>query len=311
MKGRIGFVAVMLLISLFGGCFPRQSVAAQADVTGGVLIHSVLPRKICVGDVLTISGGASITNHKDVAPPLAWLPVTRVKIQAALGQVTPTEITQYNDGFYFDFTYRARQPGTETLTLTLNNGLAVTQETFQVEENCNYDAFLTTVMHITMDLDGERFESLTHLTGMGSIMHPLDEGTYYQGEGKWHLEEVVLSKPFECVEFYAPPLILSGWFQLDGKFEEELSGMDVILTFLPLEGPVYYGEVVCVDADGHVGTGSGGAQGGDPSLASHIQALFPVGGGTQQVQLEGEGLEMMMQSGVRLEYLATLTLISR
>jgi hypothetical protein len=292
------------------GCLPQQAVAAQKDITGGVLIHSVLPRKICVGDVITISGGASITNHKDVPPPLAWLPVSRVKIQAALGQVTPTQITQYNDGFYFDFTYRATQPGTETVTLTLNDGLAVTHETFQVEENCDYDAFLTTVMHFSTDFDDEHFESLTHVTGMGTMKRLRDGEIYYQGEGKWHLEEVVLSKPLDCVEFYAPPLMITGWFELDGKLEEELAGVDVILTFLPVEGPIYYGEVVCVDADGNVGTGSGGAQGGDPSLTSHIQALFPAGGGTQQVQLQGEGLELMQSAG-SLEYLATLTLIVR
>lgn len=306
----LGWAAAMLLISLAWGCWPPQVVTAQSDVTGGVLIHSVLPHKICVGDVLTISGAASITKLEDVPPPLAWLPVTRVKIQSGLGEVTPTEIIQYNDGFYFDFTYRARQAGTETLTLTVNEGLATTQETFLVEENCDYDVFLTTVMHFSTDLGDEMFESLTHVTGMGTMNRLRDGEVYYQGEGKWHLEEALLSKPAMCVTYYVPPLIVSGWFELDGNFDAEAQGVDVILTFLPMEGPVFYGEAVCVDEEGNAVTGWGMAQGGDPALTSHIQAMFPVGGGTQQVQLQGEGLELVQSAG-SLQYLATLTLIPR
>ncbi len=302
---------LLLALALLLGLLPQQPVAAQPNLNGGVLLHTVLPSKICVGDTITLEGGASITYIDDPTPPLAWLPVTKVKILSQLGQVSPQEITQYNDGFYFSFTYKAIAPGPETITLTVNDGLASTQEHFQVEENCDYDAFLTTVMHFQVQLDDENFQSITHVTGSGTMKRDRQGSQFYQGDGTWHLEEVVLSKPAMCVEYYIPPLIMHGPFELDGRMADEGDSLDVILSFLPnLEESFYHGESICVDEEGDVVTGWGSAQGGDPALASKIEAAFPFGGGTQTVELEGIGMDMVQSAG-NLDYTATLTLIPR
>lgn len=304
-------LTLLLSLALLLGSLPQQSASAQPEITGGVLIHTVVPKKICVGDTITIEGGASITSMDDPTPPLAWLPVTRVKIQAQLGQVSPQEITQYNDGFYFSFTYTAQSPGTETITLTVNEGVATTQERFQVEEQCDYDAFLTTVMHFQTQLDDEFFESLTHVTGTGTMRRDRQGSQFYQGDGAWRLEEVVLSKPAMCVEYFIPPLLMNGPFELDGRLADQGDSVDVILSFLPnTEEAFYFGEAVCVDEEGDVVTGWGSAQGGDPSLASKIEAAFPFGGGSQSVELKGAGMDIVQSSG-DLDYTATLTLIPR
>jgi len=307
-------LALMLTVSLLLGFQPQQTAQAYDRITGGVLFHSGIPQKICVGDKLTINGAAGVSNMDEPPPPLAWLPATHLKIYAQLGVVDPTEISQYNDGFYFSFTYTATQPGTENLTLIVNEGLAQTQERFEVEEKCDYDAFVTTVMHFTADLDEERFQSITHVTGMGTMKRDRSEGLpYYQGEGTWHLEEKVLSKPSICVEYYMPPLILSGPFELDGKIADEGDTLDVILQFLPKRGASFYhGESICVDESGEKGYGYGIADmnKADPSLASKIEATFPTGGGTQNVELKGVGMEMVQSAGT-LDYTATLTLIPR
>jgi hypothetical protein len=310
MRDRLSHVpAFLLMLSLLLALMPQQPAAAQPQVVGGVNILSVLPKKICVGDTITLNGAASITNLEEIPPPLAWLPVTVVRAKAKLGRVSPDEIVQYNDGFYFDMTYKATTPGMETITLTVNDTVAVTEERFEVTEKCDYDAFLTEVMYFSADLGDELFRSITHVTGMGTMKRDREGTEFYQGEGTWHLEENVLSKPSMCVQYYSPPLITQGPFELDGRLEAEGESVDVILSFLPKQGQLdYHGKTICVDADGETGYGESWAQGGDSSMASKIEATFLSGGGTQTVELKGAGIDIVQSVG-NLDYSATLTLI--
>lgn len=315
MKARhIPALALLLILPLFFGLQPRQTAQAKDRITGGVLIHSGIPQKVCVGDKLVINGAAGVSNLDDPLPPIAWVPVTNLKIYAQLGSVSPQAITQYNDGFYFSFTYTATQPGAENLTLIVNDGLGQTQERFEVEEKCDYDAFVTTIMHFSADMGDEIFQSITHVTGTGTMKRDRSEGLpYYQGEGNWHLEETILSKPSICVEYYAPPLLMNGPFELDGRIADEGDTVDVILQFLPKRGASFYhGETICVDESGERGYGYGIADmnKADPALASKIEATFLTGGGTQSVELQGAGMAMVQSVGA-LDYTATLTLIPR
>lgn len=300
--------ALLLLLALLFGLQPPLSANADVKVTGGVVIHSVLPKKICMGDTITINGGASVTGYSD-EPPIAWLPVTTVKARATLGQISPNLISQFNDGFYFTLTYKATQPGKETIYLTANDTVASTQESFEVEEKCDYDVFYTSVLHFTADMGDEQFESLTTVSGTGQMKRDRQGSEFYQGDGKYHLEETVLSKPSICVEYYSPPLIYNGPFELDGHLADEGETVDVILSFLPNIGaPTYHGETICVDEEGETGYGWGYAQGGDPALASTVESTFPITGGSQAVEMKGEGLNMVQSVG-DLDYTATMTLI--
>lgn len=308
-------LALLLALALTLGPLAQSPAAAQYQVTGGVNILSVPPRRVCVGDTFTLKAAAS-TDYPPIhtssgASPLAPLKVTTVQANAELGRVTPELTSQYNDGFYLDLTYRAVEPGTETITLVLNNGLATYQERFQVEEQCDFDAFLMEVIHLSFDTGDEQFRSLTHVTGTGTMKRDREGSQFYQGDGTWHLEETVLSKPSICVEYYIPPLITSGPFELDGRLSDEGEEVDVILSFLPRQGePVYYGKSICVDENGETGYGWGYLQGGDPTLAAKIEASFPAGGGSQAVEMEGKGLEMVRSMG-NFDYTARLTLIPR
>lgn len=312
MKARASHaLALLLMLSLLLGSTPPQKVGAETEETGGVTILSVLPKKICVGDTITINGGASVTPVEEMPPPLAWLAVTRVQAKAKIGQISPDEIVQYNDGFYFNLTYKATQPGMETITLTVNGGVATTQERFEVEEKCDYDAFLISVMHFSADIDDWRFESITHVTGTGTMKRDREGSEFYQGDGTWHLEEIMLSKPPVCVEFYTPPMMMHGPFELDGHLADEGDTVDVILSFLPNTGEVFYhGKTICVDSDGETGYGESWGQGGNPSLASKIETTFMTGGGSQAVELKGAGMDIVQSVG-DLDYTATLTLIPR
>jgi len=313
MKTRpLTLISIFLGLALVAGLIPWQSAAAESRFTGGVNIFSVLPKRICVGDTIRLEGGASITSMEDDAPgSLPWLPVTRVNIKARLGSISPQEIVQYNDGYYFTLTYKAVTPGPETLTLSVNDGVAYTQERFQVEEKCDYDAFLNTVMHFNMDLDGEVFESIAHVTGTGTMKRDRQDSQFYQGDGTWHLEEIMLSKPSGCVTYYSPPLIMQGPFELDGRLADEGDTVDVILSFLPPKGKSFHhGDSICVDQDGDVGYAWSDANRIDATKTSKIDAEFLTGGGSKTVELKGAGMDMIQSAGV-LDYSATLTLIPR
>lgn len=304
-------LSLFLILTLFLSLIPQQPAYAQARTSGGVAIFSVLPNRVCVGDTLTLNGGASFTYLDEPPEGLAWLPVTKVQISAALGQVSPDQIIQANEGFYFNFTYKATSPGSETITIILNDGLATAVEHFEVEEQCDYDVFLLETINFSVDADGEEFRSLTHATGTGLLKRDRDGSQHFEGDGNWHLEEIVLSKPSHCVEYYVPPLILRGPFILEGFLSDAGDTLGVKLNFLPRQGePVYYGKSVCVDEDGSTGYGWGMIQGGDPAMAAKIEAAFLPGGGSQYVEMEGAGLDLVQSIGY-VDYIARMTLIPR
>lgn len=304
-------LSILLILILVLNLVPQQTAAAQTQTSGGVAIFSVLPNRICVGDTLTINGGASFTYLEDAPEGLAWLPVTRVQIKATLGQVTPDQIIQENEGFNFNFTYKATTPGTETITITLNDGAATTQEQFEVEEKCDYDVYLLEVMHFTANMNDEQFSSITHTTGTGLLKRDRSGSHLFDGEGTWHLEEIILSKPSNCVEYYMPPIILSGPFKLEGKLSDAGDTVGVRLNFLPKQGEsVYHGQSVCIDEDGNAGYGWSISQGGDPSMAATIEAAFMSGGGSQTVEMEGSGMDLVQTVG-QTDYTASMTLILR
>ena len=308
-------LALLLILAQALWTLPRPASAADGDWSGGVNILSVPPERICVGDTVTFDGAASITFMGDLGSlsgvPLEPLEYTSVDIIAMRGVVTPNAFSQPGDGYYFSFTYKATTPGPETIALNLNQGLATYQERFEVQEKCDYDAFLLSALHFTADMDGERFESLTHVTGTGQMKRDRAGSPFLQGDGVWHLEETILSKPSHCVSYYAPPLIMSGPFELDGRMADEGDALDVILSFLPRQGEAtYHGKTVCVDENGEEGYGWGYLQGGSPAMAAKIQTDFPVDGGAKTVELEGAGLNVVETVG-DIDYTATLTLIPR
>jgi hypothetical protein len=308
------FLNVLLAFFVLSSVLP--GAPAQADKpTGGVNVFTDPPQLVCVGDSFTLEGAAS-TDYPDIPPaepggiPLAYLKVTTLQITAALGKVTPATISKNDDFFYFSFTYKAASEGNETIKLTVNSGLATQEVKFKVQKSCDYDAFLLTYMNYTAQVDDWEFRSFTTVTGMGTMKRLRTGEPYLQGDGRWDLNEDILSAPPECVSWYIPPLIASGPFELDGKMAEEGDSLDVILAFQPSGKPTYHGVSTCVEADGNVGQAWSYAVGGNPDLAAKIQTTYPTAGGTQQVEMTGIGVEMVQSTG-DLEYIAQLTLIPR
>lgn len=311
---------LILICALIASLAPQGAVRASplqtGDVTGGVNIFTTQPDLICVGDTVVFEGAASVdfpeipTQPGEI--PLAPLAFISLQYQAQNGQVTPKDDWFPTDFTYFTVAYKATKPGPDVLTITLNDSAATYQEPIQVQEKCDYDVYLLSTMYYTVDLGDEEFRSITNIAGTGVMKRDRQGSAFYQGDGRFHLEENMLSKPAMCVQYYMPPLIFSWKFDLDGHLDSDANMLDVLLSFLPYSGPpVRHGNSVCIDADGGRGEGYGILQGpGDPSKVGKIQTSVPLGGGTRQVAIEGEGMKIVQSQGT-LDYIATLTVIPR
>lgn len=310
LKRLTSLAALFLAFSLIAP--PPAPARAQAPGSkGAVILYTVPPRTVCVGDTFTIEGGSFLIEPDfpgDI--PLAPLTVIGLAITASQGTVTPSTIAEAGNDLFFSFKYTAKSAGQETVRVTENKGVAFDQISFKVEQSCAYDVFLVTVMDFTAQVGDFTMRTLTNVAGTGQMKRVRSTEDALQGDGTWHLEENMLSQPPECVQWYMPPLLLSGPFELDGEITPQEDRLDVILAFKPRTGPpVYHGKSICVDADGSQTEGWGYIQsGGDESMAAKIQADFPTGGGSQQVELTGKGVQIVQSVG-SLEYTANLTVI--
>lgn len=288
----------------------------QEGPTGGVNLFSVSPALVCVGDTFTLEGAAGMDYPEVIQVPgqpikPVPLPFINLKIEAQTGQVTPPTIYHPGNDLDFKFTYKATAPGVDMITVTLNDGLAVAQHRVEVEEKCDYDVYLTEMMYYSADLDGEHIRTFTTVNGTGILKRNRDEYYTYRGDGRWHFEENILSKPSLCVQYYAPPIIIHGPFDLEGQIDVYHEMLDVKLQFRPNTETFYHGKVTCVDEEGGYGEGWGVISNqGDPSKAAKIETSFPMGGGSHQVEMTGIGMDIVEASG-DLDYTAILTLIPR
>ena len=308
------FCNVLVFILFLSLALPQGTVNAYQP-SGGVNVFTGLPQLICVGDTIPLEGaaGADYPPSEPTGPgqiPLAPLVVLNLQISATHGVITPPLISKSGDFMYFSFTYKATTPGDDVIKLNLNNGLATSQLSFTVQKSCDYDAFLLTVMNFTSTKPGFVFRSVSRITGMGTMKRLRSGEQYLQGDGKWDLEEDILSKPPDCVQYYTPPVIASGPFDLDGKLDADDETVDTIVAMQPSGKPTFHGISTCIEANGSVGKGWGIAMGGDPDLAAKIQTTFPISGGTQQVELQGGGMNIVQSVG-DVEYFAQLTLVPR
>jgi hypothetical protein len=306
-------ISLKILSALFLVFFTLPLLIVHAsETTGGVNVFTILPELVCVGDTYAMEGAAGVTfgETEPTLPgeiPLPKLAPTNLVISAIHGKVTPQTIFREGD-YYFTFTYTAMSPGDEVIKVVLNNGLAMYEQKFKVQKSCDYDVFTLTTMNLAVN--GDNFRSITRVSGMGTMKRLRTGVAYFQGEGKWDLEEDILTAPSFCVKWNIPPLIANGPFDLDGKLDEEGESVDAILSFLPGSKPIYHGVSTCIDAEGNELQGWSLARGGNSDLASKVQSTFPPDGGTQEVELTGKGMDIV-QSAAIVEYTSQLTLIPR
>jgi hypothetical protein len=314
------FIAILLLFTL---AIPTpSSVRADAakapalGVPGALILYTVPPRTVCVGDTFSVEGGGFVDLPQPPPlkpgeePGLPPMTVLDLAFSAVHGTVTPDHIVGIGEDFTFSFSYTAKSEGEETITATLNDGIGMDKLRFKVQKSCAYDVFLSSLLDFSADAGDFTVHTLTAVTGTGTMKRVRTTEDALQGDGTWHLEENMLSAPPDCVAWTFPPLLLSGSFELDGELNED--SVDVILAFQPHSGPpVYHGKSTCTDADGNTGEGWGYVMGGgSEAMAAKIQTDFPTAGGSQAVELTGGGMQIVQSVG-SLSYTATLTLIPK
>jgi hypothetical protein len=129
--------------------------AAPVGAKGAIILYTVPPRSVCVGDTFTVHGGGFI-SPPDISPanPGELAPVSlsmlRVAVSTALGSATPGVFVQPGSEIYFSFTYTARSAGDETINVVENDGLAADTLQFKVKPTCAYGTFLSSLPGFTV-----------------------------------------------------------------------------------------------------------------------------------------------------------------
>ncbi len=143
--GRFWFtrwVLLALIVGLFLAQQARLSAAHKAAPVrsaGAVILYTVPPRTVCVGDAFAVDGAAFISP---TPAPAASVPL-RITLNAALGSVAPATFEQRGTESYFRCTYTALRPGDETIKVIENPGLAADTLRFKVQSFCGFGATLS------------------------------------------------------------------------------------------------------------------------------------------------------------------------
>ena len=180
-----------------------------------------------------------------------------------------------------------------------------------MHEQCDYDAYLLTVMHMTIDIGDGPQQYLARQVGTGilSVIVRAASSCRAMAVGTCRIRRS--PNPRSVWNGTCHRCCWMARFELDGRVTDEGDSLDVKLSFLPPDGPpVFHGVSICVYENGDVGEGWSTSSGGDASLAAQINSTYPLDGGSNQVEMEGKGLQMVAAQS-QLDYQAVLTIIPR
>jgi hypothetical protein len=134
-------LAVILFLAQQARVQPKLDVMSTA-AKGAVILYTVPPHTVCVGDTFMVEGGGFILPVQ--AP--AGKPVIHLAISSTLGTATPDEFVQVGNEVYFRFAYTASRGGDETIKAVENNALAMDVLEFKVDKSCAFGASLTSIV---------------------------------------------------------------------------------------------------------------------------------------------------------------------
>jgi hypothetical protein len=133
-------LAVILLLAQQARVQPKLDVSSAA-AKGAVILYTVPPHTVCVGDTFMVEGGGFILPQVP-----AGKPVIHLAISTALGTATPDEFVQVGNEVYFRFAYTASRGGDETIKAVENDALAIDALRFKVDKSCAFGASLTSIV---------------------------------------------------------------------------------------------------------------------------------------------------------------------
>lgn len=235
-------------------------------------------RRLCVGDTLTLNIWTHWEPNPDPEPPLAPLdpvdpnqpaptadnepPAPGLRLTARLGSVSPNTVdTAIGLGdHYYQVTYTAENPGTETVEAVLYGDLATGTKTFEVLDNCEYELLHMGVYAMSSVDDGMTITDDAVFTSRGSFSVDRTSGDVIELKGTGTRDMVRILNgtftEFTCLDL-PRTLTGSGGLTIEGtRSLPPLASITPSLDFEPIIIPVEQLELYCYDEDGDEGYGS-------------------------------------------------------
>lgn len=261
-------------------------------------------RRLCVGDTLTLNIWTHWEPNPDPEPPLAPLtpldpnqpaptdnepPAPGLSLNARLGSVSPNtvDVPVGLGDHYFQVTYTAENPGTETVEAVLYGSLASATRSFDVLDHCDYDLKILGVysMYVADDAGIMTDDAVFTTTGDFSVNRTSTEVIELTGSGNRDMIRVLnlVSTEYTCDNF---PRTLTGQGPLKIGGTRSLPPLAAImptLDFTPIVIPVEELEIYCHDESGD-GYGSPLIPHTlDSKVEEDLTLLFSVTGGSMTV----------------------------
>lgn len=303
------FLLIALIMTVAFAAWTSPAAAKPVEQNAPRIAVRFLPtmfRRLCVGDTLTLNIwthwepkkdedlpglGPLEPVNPDQANPDTGEAAPGLSIRAQLGTVTPDRIDSgvgIGD-HYFQVTYTAVNPGTETVEAILYGDLAVGTKTFQVLDHCDYELKNIGVYSMLTN-DGDMMitdDAVFLSTGEFSVDRTSQDIIQLTGSGNRTMDRVfnAVSSEFTCEN-------LPRYIQKEAPFEisgtlalPPLGSLLPVLDFSPIIIPVEEMEIYCHDNDGGDGFGS-------PLISQILESkveedatlLFPLTGGTMLIQ---------------------------
>jgi hypothetical protein len=241
--------SALLLLSLTLGARPVAGSQARLVPSGSVAIHFLpgAPSHICLNDTISLTTwtdyfGGNPGNNSELAsfdptvPRLASSasqngPV--LKVAANNGSIAPAQFIWDGTGLhYYRFTYTAKKPGTDTITVNLGDNLGVALLSITVSSNCNYDLNYLASYITNVEVQNTSGKNQIIMSGNGqfSLSYQPNGQVIFKGSGIRSLGRV-LNVAFPNLKC-SMPVTQRGFcpFNIQGSQETPGSGLGLTLS---------------------------------------------------------------------------------
>lgn len=306
MRKNLFFLRSLVLLFFLVISFAVPADAAQpGQDEGGYQMYTAifLPRlfnRMCVGDSRTLqftvryneppADQEPAASEGEAEPPVpAPLNIRFARVSTTNGSVSQSEFPIVSHFHAFSFQYTAKSPGTETVTVQVEDGNTITKS-FPVFDSCDFK--LSFFVHQRQETDQGGFDVFFHGKGEFGITHTEQEAAVLKGNGTDRVTFGLWAQNSAAADLIScemVPMRSGGGFDIDGSLTSPLLAfMQLTLSFDDVKFP---GEMIFSCSAYKMGTfvfqETIGETSGDPDEIGLAGILLPPFGGTYNFSKSG------------------------
>jgi hypothetical protein len=259
--------SALLLLSLTLGARPAAGSQSGVVPTGSVAIHFLpgAPSRICLNDTINLTTwtdyfGGNPGNNPELAsfdPTVPQLPSSAsqngpvLKVTANYGGITPAQFIWDGAGLhYYRFTYTAKKPGIDTISVNLGDNLGVALLTITVTSNCSYDLnyLASYITNVQVQNTSGKNQIIMSGNGQFSLSYQPNGQVIFKGSGIRSLDRV-LSVAFPDLKC-SMPVTQRGFCPFNIQGSQETPGRGLNLTLSMQKCNVNIFQIQCTNKKG-------------------------------------------------------------